>query len=203
MPDWKREIRARLAGLKLVPTREAEIVEELAQHLDDRYEELLREGLTEEEARRAALVELTESDVLARELRGVERAADEDPVVPGATKRRTNLFADLWQDARYAARVLWKNPGFTAVAVVALALGVGANTAIFSVVNTVLLRPLPYKDSERLVTVWEDDTKGGFPRDTPAAANYIDWRDQNQVFEGMAAIRSKDCACSRQSRKSG
>jgi putative ABC transport system permease protein len=188
MPDWKREIRRRLAPLKLAPTREAEIVEELSQHLDDRYEELLRGGATEEEARRAALVELTESDLLTRELRRVESAVEQNPIVPGATKRRTNVFADLWQDARYAARVLLKNPGFTAVAVVALALGIGANSAIFSVVNTVLLRPLPYKDPERLMTVWEDDTKGGFPRDTPAAANYIDWRDQNQVFEGMAAV---------------
>jgi putative ABC transport system permease protein len=84
--------------------------------------------------------------------------------------------------------MLAKNPGFTAVAVIALALGIGANTAIFSVVNTVLLRPLPYKDPEQLVMVWEDATKHGYPRDTPTAANYIDWRDQNSVFSGMAAI---------------
>src|SRR5687767_11983660 len=94
----------------------------------------------------------------------------------------------LWQDLRYALRLLFKNPGFTAVAVLTLALGIGANTAIFSVINTVLLRPLPYKDPDRLVMVWEDDTKGGYPRDTPAVANYVDWRDQNQVFESMAAM---------------
>src|SRR5918992_1910852 len=94
----------------------------------------------------------------------------------------------LWQDIRYGVRMLLRKPGFTLIAVVALALGIGANSAIFSVVNTVLLRPLPYKDPDRLMMVWEDDTKGGYPRDTPAAANYIDWRDQNQVFEGMAAI---------------
>jgi putative ABC transport system permease protein len=84
--------------------------------------------------------------------------------------------------------MLVKNPGFTAVAVIALALGIGANTAIFSVVNTVLLRPLPYKDPERLVMVFEDSSKHGFPRDSPSAANYIDWRDQNHVFENIAAI---------------
>ncbi len=94
----------------------------------------------------------------------------------------------LWQDARFGLRMLVKNPGFTVVAVLALGLGIGANTAIFSVVNAVLLRPLPYKDSERLVMVWEDNTKRGFPRDTPAPANFIDWREQNKVFEGMAAI---------------
>ena len=98
------------------------------------------------------------------------------------------MLGDFWQDLRYGLRVLLKNPGFTAVAVIALALGIGANSAIFSVVNTVLLRPLPYKDPERLVMVWEDDAKHGYPNDTPAAANYIDWREQNQVFEGMAAI---------------
>ena len=187
MPDWKPEIRRRLSGLRLAPTRESEIVEELSQHLEDRYEELLRNGATEEEARAAALVELTESDLLSQELGRVERTVEQNPAVPGAA-RRTNVLADFWQDARYAARVLLKNPGFTLVAVLALALGIGANSAIFSVVNAVLLRPLPYAEPERLVTVWEDDTKGGFPKDTPAAANYIDWRDQNQVFEGMAAI---------------
>jgi len=94
----------------------------------------------------------------------------------------------LLKDIRYGFRSLLKHPGFALVAVLTLALGIGANTAIFSVVNTVLLRPLPYKDPERLVMVWEDATRHGYPRDTPAAANFVDWRDQNQVFEGMAAI---------------
>jgi len=101
---------------------------------------------------------------------------------------RSNLLADLLHDLRFALRMLLKNPGFTIVTVIALALGIGANTAIFSVVNSVLLRPLPYKDPERLVMVWEDASKSGHPRDTPTAANYIDWRDQNQSFEGMAAF---------------
>jgi putative ABC transport system permease protein len=187
MPDWKEEIKRRLSGLRLAPTREAEIIEELAQHLDDRYEQLLQGGSTKEEAYQTVLLELTESDLLAQELRRVERPAQQEPVVLGA-RRRMNMFGDLWQDLRYGLRMLVKNPGFTIVAVLALALGIGANSAIFSVVNTVLLRPLPYKDPERLVMVWEDATKHGYPRDTPAAANYIDWRDQNQVFEGMAAL---------------
>ncbi|MCA1568366.1 MAG: ABC transporter permease [Acidobacteria bacterium] len=187
MPDWKAEIRRRLAGLKLAPTREAEIIEELAQHLDDRYEQSVRGGATKEEASQAALLELTESDLLVQELRRVERPVQQEPVVPGA-QRRMNMLGDLSQDLGYGLRMLLKNPGFTVVAVIALALGIGANSAIFSVVNTVLLRPLPYQDPDRLVMVWEDNTKAGYPRDTPAAANYIDWRDQNQVFEGMAAI---------------
>ena len=171
--------------------REAEIVEELSQHLDDRYEQSLQGGATREEAYQATLLELTGSDLLARELRRVERPVGQEPVVLGA-QRRMNMIGDLWQDLRYGLRMLGKNPGFTVVAVIALALGIGANSAIFSVVNTVLLRPLPYRDPDRLVMVWEDSTKAGYPRDTPAAANYIDWRDQNQVFEGMAAIAEQN-----------
>jgi putative ABC transport system permease protein len=96
-----------------------------------------------------------------------------------------------WHDLRFAARMLAKKPGFTLVAVVALALGIGANTAIFSVVNSVLLEPLPYREPERLMMVWEDATSLGYPRDTPAPANFVDWRDQNSVFEGMAASASE------------
>src|ERR1044071_5061198 len=104
--------------------------------------------------------------------------------------RLLTAIETLVQDFRYAARMLLKNPTFSIVAVVALALGIGANTAIFSVVNTVLLKTLPFKDPDRLVMVWEDNTKLGFPKDTPAPANFIDWRDQNQTFDGMAAIAS-------------
>jgi putative ABC transport system permease protein len=187
MPDWKEVVGRRLSGSGLAPPREAEIVEELAQHLEDRYEQSLRGGASAEEARQAALLELTESDLLTQELRRVERPDRREAVTLGE-RRRMNMLGGLWQDLRYGARMLWKNPGFTAVAVIALALGIGANSAIFSVVNTVLLRPLPYKDPDRLVLVWEDRTARGYPRDTPAPANYVDWRDQNKVFEGMAAI---------------
>ncbi len=94
----------------------------------------------------------------------------------------------LWQDLRYGFRMLTKNPGFTAIAVVSLALGIGANTAIFSVVNAVLLKGLPFHDSERLVMVWEDASFAGFPRNTPAPANYADWKSRSDAFEDMAAV---------------
>src|SRR5712692_6296263 len=94
----------------------------------------------------------------------------------------------LWQDLRYGSRMLTRNPGFTSIAVLSLALGIGANTAIFSVVNAVLLRALPFSETERLVMVWEDASFAGFPRNTPAPANYADWRDQNSSFESLAAI---------------
>jgi putative ABC transport system permease protein len=94
----------------------------------------------------------------------------------------------LLQDLRYGARTLWTRPGFTLVAVLTLALGIGANTAIFSVVNAVLLKPLPFADPERLVMIWEDASRIGFPQNTPAPANYLDWKTQNHSFEDMAAV---------------
>ena len=94
----------------------------------------------------------------------------------------------LWQDLRFGLRQLLGKPGFALIAVLSLALGIGANTAIFSLVDAVLLRPLPFHDPDRLVMVWEDATGIGFPRNTPAPANYADWKAQNQVFEDMAAL---------------
>ena len=91
------------------------------------------------------------------------------------------------KDIRYGIRGLLKRPGFTAIALITLALGIGANTAIFSVVNAVLLRPLPFQNPEELVIVWEDATFAGFPHNTPAPANYVDWKAQNQSFADMAA----------------
>ena len=94
----------------------------------------------------------------------------------------------LWQDLRFGVRQLLRKPGFALIAVLSLALGIGANTAIFSLVDAVLLRPLPFSDPDRLVMVWEDAAKVGFPRNTPAPANYVDWKTKNKVFEDMAAI---------------
>jgi putative ABC transport system permease protein len=95
----------------------------------------------------------------------------------------------LRDDLRFAFRSLGKNPSFTATAVLALAAGIGANTAIFSLVDALLVRPLPMKDSNRLVEVWEDSSFMGFPQDTPAPANVADWKQRNHVFTDMAALR--------------
>ena len=98
----------------------------------------------------------------------------------------------LWQDIRYGVRSLWKRPGFTAVAVITLALGIGANTAIFSVVNATLLRPLPFKDPDRVVMLWGFLPKMAQTTDKlPASApNFLTLRDQNHSFENMSAFRS-------------
>jgi predicted permease len=190
MPEFKDEIRERLKGLDLSPVRENEIVEELSQHLEDQYEQALSHGATEEEARQAMLAELNEGNVLAPALKRLERRVPQNPIQMG-TERRTNMISDLRQDLRYGLRMLLKNPGFTAIAVLALALGIGANSAIFSVVNTLLLRPLPYKNPSQLVVIWENATHLGFPKNTPSPANFLDWQKQNTLFEGMGAFAER------------
>jgi putative ABC transport system permease protein len=94
----------------------------------------------------------------------------------------------LIKDFRFAARSLAKRPGFTLIVVLTLALGIGANTAMFSVINAVLLRPLPYRDAERVVTLWQNNSKAGIPRNDVSPANFVDWSEQSNSFEAMAGI---------------
>src|SRR5262245_25830123 len=129
MPDWKSEIRRRMAGSKLGPMCEAAVVEELAQYLDECYAELLVEGATRAEAYRQTLTELDGSELLAHELRRAERRVAPEPIVPGAN-RRTNMIADIWRDLRFGARMLMNSPAFTLAAILSLAIGIGANTEI-------------------------------------------------------------------------
>jgi hypothetical protein len=98
-------------------------------------------------------------------------------------------FETFWQDAYRGARMLRRNPGFAAAATLTLALGIGANTAIFSVVNSVLLKPLPFKDPKRLAIVWETSLKNRATISPISSADFIDWKDQTRVFEQLAAWR--------------
>jgi macrolide transport system ATP-binding/permease protein len=184
MTDWKQEIRRRLADLKLAPAREAEIVEELSQHLEDHYKELLVSGATPEEAYRAALAELCDGALLAEELLQVERSVPQEPVLLGAN-RRSNMIADFWQDLRFGARMLAKQPGFTAVVVMTLALGIGVNTAIFSFFN-LFLRPLPVKDPDTIVRL-EYRAANRWGEGRYSYPDYVHFRDNAKSYAGLIA----------------
>jgi putative ABC transport system permease protein len=188
MPDWKAEVRKRLLGLQLAPTREAAIVEELAQRHDESYAELLASGMSEADAYRHAHAELYDGGLLTHGLRRIERSTNSEPIILG-TNRRTNMIATLWQDLRFGVRMLLKHPDFTLIAALTLAVGVGANTSIFSIVNAVLLRPFPYQAPERLVIVQEGESGGGF---SPSYPNFVDWRAQNTAFASIAAVRQNE-----------
>jgi len=148
--------------------------EEIRFHIDQQTEKNIRAGMAPAEARRQALIKFGGTERIKENTRDEFRPA---------------FFEDFVRDLRYGARALRRAPGFTAVAALTLALGIGANTAIFSVVNTVLLKPLSYREPERLVFVWERNIAIGKDRDLVAPPNYLDWQAQHAVFDALGAYR--------------
>jgi putative ABC transport system permease protein len=170
---WWKVLQDRLRALRDSETVHREIDEEARFHIDMRAEEYVRRGMSPEAARREAerrFGRLARIKELGYEVRG------------------GGLVETLWQDLRYGARMFLKQPGFTLIAVLTLALGIGANTAIFSVVNAVLLRPLPYAEPERLVWVW--DTQPHLPTAPTSLPDFLAWKDQNHSFEHLAAFQN-------------
>jgi putative ABC transport system permease protein len=185
MPDWSFHVRPRLASLRLSPAREAEIVEEMSLHLDEHYEELRSAGASDGDARDQALAELLEPGALAHFMRPLRQANLPQPIALGEPRRF--LAGDLWQDLRYAARMLGKQPGFAVAAVFTLALGIGANSAIFALVNATLLRALPYPHPEQLVMVWDHSPASS--RGVVGSRNLTEWNRRNRSFSAIAGFR--------------
>ena len=188
MPDWRLEIERRLPE-----AHRAGVIHELALHLSDRYDELRATGVSDDDAYRAVIAELDHSEQLERELSVMSRR--QRPAAPlGAPPmiehRRVPMFADLWQDVRFAARMLRKSPGFAMVVILTLALGIGANTAIFTVINAVILRPLPFGDPERLVRIHESSPARGWPTFGASHPNFLDWVTHNNTFDHIGATQS-------------
>ena len=201
MRDWKQYVREHLPSLGLSGAREQEIIDELAQQLHDAYAEAISRGLTREQAEARAISQISDWSEMAHEIREADQPIAEivKAAVPedwrevmrdeNVRKRRGgNFMADFWQDIRFAFRVLRNSPGITAVVVLTLALGIGANSAIFSVVNSVLLRPLPYADSASLV--WVTDRLPKPNRNLVFDADYFAWRKHCTSFQEITAYTS-------------
>jgi putative ABC transport system permease protein len=187
MPDWPKEIRAAIAPLNLDSMREAEVVEELSQHLRDRYDEMLTSGIGAEQAHQSLLKELKDVSGLKASLQPAP------PPLPAGKDESEPLFAGIWNDLRFGARLLRKNSGFATVAILSLALGIGANTAIFQLLDAVRLRTLPVKDPQQLVRVKIADTPhccvGDFYSRNADLTGGL-WnrlREQQQGFSSIAA----------------
>jgi predicted permease len=204
MVDWTKYVRQNLRLPTLRPGREAEIVEDLARQLDDAYREALSSGLAEADARARAEQHITDWEALRRELSATPRGKQtsleqwqqraEDRTVQ--RRGRFTIFTDLRQDVLYGFRTLWKSPGVTAIAVLSLALGIGANTAIFSVINALLLRTLPVRDPHQLVVLSDPETAGmmsGIENGERTIFSYHEFegiRDNNAVFTRVFAFSS-------------
>jgi putative ABC transport system permease protein len=169
---WFNILRDRLRALRQRETVIKDIDREMRLHLELQVEANIKSGMSPEEAREKAM----------RSFGNVNRAVDAAYDVKGG-----GLFETLAQDIRYGLRMLAKHKAFTSVAVVTLALGIGANTAIFSVVNELLLSPLPYRDAEKIAMLWEVSPEGRH-QNTTSRANYRAWRAQNTSFQNVAAF---------------
>ena len=201
MRDWEQYVRAHLSLPDLDRERESRILRELASQLEDFYREAVARGMGASEADAHACAQITDWTSLADTLRGVDRPHVRSHIDRWSERiddhvrekqGRWLMFADLWQDVRYASRRLLAQPGFTAVAVLTLALGIGANTAIFSVVNGVLLKPLPFPEPERLVGVYHRGEGVHLAVMNQGPATYFTYRDNQRVFEAIGAWESNE-----------
>jgi putative ABC transport system permease protein len=181
--NWKHFVRERLPRLDVPAEREVEIIEELAGQLEATYERAKRLGAGDEEATRRALAEIPDFHALATTLARIERPYSPPPVFGAASG---GFMTGFMQDLRYAARALRRAPGYAVISIVTLALGIGATTIVYSVVDGILLRPLPIRDPDRVVLARE------FINGSEASvswASYEDWEKRQTSFSHIAAWR--------------
>jgi predicted permease len=171
--EWLKEAWLKVKALAMRKRLERDLEEELQFHLAKRAEKNRALGLGAEDARVAARRRFGNVTMIKEDCR-------ENWIF--------NWMETLWQDVRYAARILAKSPGFAAVVIFSLALGIGANTAVFSAMNTLLLRALPYEHPENLATIWCTQKTDPGSEDLPPIAEVTDWKKENQVFADIAAI---------------
>jgi predicted permease len=192
MPDWKSIVRNRIAPLRLEGAAEADLADELTQHLEDRYRELCSGGASEEEAYQRAISELDDMHPLRAESERGRRIGKYDTVSHGDT-RPGNFIEDLWRDLRYAVRTMRKSPMFVLFIVLTLGLGIGANTTVFTVINTLILNPLPVRNSSELAALAAVEVKSTSKSSSPLPISYADLKDyqaRNRVFSSLAGYTS-------------
>jgi putative ABC transport system permease protein len=192
MPDWKNLVRQRLAPLGLTTPAETDLVDEVAQHLEDLFRELRSGGTGPEEAFRQAMAQLDDLYPLRAGLERNQRMPKNNPV-PAGDSSQGNFVEALSKDLRYALRGMRKNPVFVLFVVLTLALGIGANTTVFTLINTIVLNPLPARNSDELAAV-----AAAGSRDTSKSAPFFplsypelkDYQSQNQVFGSLSGFTS-------------
>jgi putative ABC transport system permease protein len=183
--NWTHAVRTRLRDLGGAVPPDA-VIEELAQHLEQRYDDAVAAGMEAAAARHDALMELRDLGALTRALRGRPRRVQPAPSPPATGG--PHMWSDLSADIRYAARLLLRHRGFTTAAVLTIALGIGAVTAMFSVVDAVLLRPLPYPAPTRLVAVWETDRNSGTTHEPASLPDLLDLRRHSRRIDAFGGV---------------
>jgi predicted permease len=207
MPNWNHIVRDRIASLRLEGTAEADLADELAQHLEDRYREYRTGGASEQEAYQKALSELDDTHPLRAESARMQRMAKYDAIPAGDAGpsnfmeqahstigvRCARSAENLWRDLRYAVRTMRKGPMFVLFVVLTLGLGIGANTTVFTVINTLILNPLPVPDSSGLAALGMAKVGTTSKSSVPLPLSYADLKDyrvRNRVFHSLAGYTS-------------
>ena len=192
MPDFKKIVQGQIACLRLEAGAESDLVAELAQHLEDRYQELRAGGRAEEEACREAVSELDDLYPIQAEMDRSQRMPKSD-AVPAGDSSRSNFASDFWRDLRYAARTMRKNPFLVLFVVLTLALGIGANTTVFTIIDTFVLNPLPVQNSSELAAVSTAEVKSTSKSKMALPISYSNLKDyqaKNEVFSVLAGYTS-------------